>query len=274
MIRLSFLLAGALLVAGALPARAGAAFPGRNGEIAVSARFEGDGANNSAPDWSGDGRRLAYFAGFPANTYATMAPDGSAVTPLGLSPVGGRRLVARPSLSRRGMRIAFTRGSAVWTARLDGTDQRRLRAGLEPRYSPDGRTIAYISVSSAHPPELWLMGARTGRRIRRLARVAGDPEWAPDGRSLVYSRRTSGTSRDLFVVRADGRRTRGLTSSRTGDEFAPAWSPDGRWIAFARGAGGERPHRGDIAYVRAGGGSQHTIVSVPALDADTLFEAA
>jgi len=203
-----------------------------------------------------------------------MAPDGSAVTPLRFSPVGGRRLVPRPSFSRGGTRIAFTRGSAVWTARLDGTQQRRLRSGLEPRYSPDGRMIAYVSVGATHPPELWLMNARTGQRVRRLARGAGEPDWAPNGRSLVYARRTSGTSRDLFVVRADGRATRRLTASRTRDEFAPAWSPDGRWIAFAGGAGGERRERGDIAYIPALGGIRHTIVRVPPLDADTPFEAA
>jgi WD40-like Beta Propeller Repeat len=51
-------------------------------------------------------------------------------------------------------------------------------------------------------------------------------------------------SGELYLVGADGRGLRRLTSSRAADEH-PTWSPDGRRIAFASGfatrAGGHAP---------------------------------
>lgn len=300
------ILAGlAFAFSGAAAAPALAAFPGVNGHLAVSARFgcdgfqidtmardgsarrrltvspcsaAGDGVDNSHPDWSADGRRLVFVSTEGGSGFATMAADGGDRRATGISPAGPASPAFvpahfRPSLSPDGGRFAFTRGGAIWTARLDGSEQRRLRPGIEPRFSPSGRRIAYIAVPRAGARELWLMDARTGERVRRLSKNANEIDWSPDGRRIVFARHTHGSNRDLFIARADGRAIRRFTETRSRDEGAPVFSPDGRFIAFARGGDGENHHRGDIAYKPVGGGKQRRVVTVPPLDADTAFEA-
>jgi len=60
-----------------------------------------------------------------------------------------------------------------------------------------------------------------------------DPAWSPDGRLIAFSSQRDGPSH-IFVVNADGKHTRRLTSGSRPDSH-PTWSPDGRRIAFARG---------------------------------------
>jgi len=90
-----------------------------------------------------------------------------------------------------------------------------------------------------------------------------DPAWSPDGRSIAFASRRYGTS-DLFVMDADGRNTRRLTSKGT-NETQPTWSPDGRLIAFAQESSG------DIALVRADGTGSITVVSDPAADSEPAW---
>jgi Tol biopolymer transport system component len=62
-----------------------------------------------------------------------------------------------------------------------------------------------------------------------------EPAWSPDGRRLAFSSKRSG-SFDIYVMNADGKGTRRLTSTKE-DDSHPTWSPDGTRIAFARAPG-------------------------------------
>lgn len=117
-----------------------------------------------------------------------------------------------------------------------------------PRFSPDGRWIAYTSATLERQAEVRLMRP-DGTADRRLAWRNGgsDLAWTPDGSAVVIDEperhRLFRTMSDLRAVTiADGRRrwlTRGV---RARD---PAVSPDGRHVLFVR----QKGDRGELAMV-------------------------
>lgn len=253
-----------------------AAFPGENGVLAVAGAFGCDGSMIAAmqpdgsafalltpsvcedeetmsyrsPDWSGDGGTLLANDRAGAPVLIDVASRETKRVPLPAEPYFG---VEKSSLSRAGDRVAYTRQvmtrggsrSDIYVSDVDGTDTRRLRAGTMPRFSTDGRTIAYVTRGSKRGrmcapganrsgAGTWLMSTRTGKRIRRLGPAAGSLDWAPDGSRLIASdaRCCIGANTDLYSVRADGKGRRRLTRTPTRAEAGAVWSPDGRQIAF------------------------------------------
>ena len=123
----------------------------------------------------------------------------------------------------------------IYTANLDGSAQVNLTADVlldadsRASWSPDGRSIAFLSAraSIGGYGDLYTMNA-DGSGKRNL--TGGKPEvssflWAPDGRLAFSSPRLGGV--DVFVINADGTDQRMLTIGSLG-----AWSPDGSQIAF------------------------------------------
>lgn len=141
-----------------------------------------------------------------------------------------------------------------------------------PRWSPDGRYVAYLSQRSspAGPrTDLWLLDLEAGRksiRLTSLGEVGGLPNyplgvslaWAPGSDRICFSA-TKSSDRDrspAYIYETtrfktgeqgwlDGRRQQlWIVSVPSGelhslgpgpcDDVEPAWSPDGRAIAFVR----------------------------------------
>lgn len=105
----------------------------------------------------------------------------------------------------------------------------------QPRWSPDGRRIAFKSDRSGSY-NLYLMNA-DGTNVVRITEhgaVDHDPTWLPDGESLVFtSDRDRGTGRwDLYRVWIADRSVERLTNFFQGYAFMPSVSPDGNWVAF------------------------------------------
>jgi dipeptidyl aminopeptidase/acylaminoacyl peptidase len=112
--------------------------------------------------------------------------------------------VGDPQLSPDGKRVAYTvtdvslkdnRGiSRIWIADVTpgGAQPRPLTAGpgsdRQPRWSPDGRTLAFVSTRE-NGPQLWVLPIDGGeaRRVTNLADGAFDPVWLPDGTGLVVT---------------------------------------------------------------------------------------
>lgn len=159
----------------------------------------------------------------------------------GLSALPGRRLTARsgdvPAISPDGKWVAFARddasgvGQSVVVVSIDGGAERVIAATLPSsvstiRWTPDGTTL-YFGVN---PPvsftcaESCLSGARETRPQATIRRVVVErgavqivatvgqpfPGLSPDGRFLVFG--DTGTSRQLVVADADGRRRQTFTS--------------------------------------------------------------
>ncbi|MDQ2983196.1 MAG: hypothetical protein M3R70_04630 [Actinomycetota bacterium] len=92
-----------------------------------------------------------------------------------------------------------------------------------PAWSPDLSAIAF-----EHGGDLYVVGVDYGGRatgVRRLTRGPGNdfaPAWSRDGRLIVFGSDRDGRDQ-IFVVRADGKHVRRLTS-RQADKDAPDWS--------------------------------------------------
>jgi Tol biopolymer transport system component len=103
------------------------------------------------------------------------------------------------------------------------------RAPWTPRFSPDGRRLAYGAYAPGQGlSDIWVTDLADGTTQRVTADDAdnNDPHWSPDGRSILYAALREGTGKDLFVHALDGGAARRLTS-RPITEWPSDWSPDG-----------------------------------------------
>jgi dipeptidyl aminopeptidase/acylaminoacyl peptidase len=107
-----------------------------------------------------------------------------------------------PQISPDGRTVAYVRRSAdimtdkarssIWLVNVATGEQRPLAAGtgdhFNPRWSPDGRRLAYASTAEGGTPQLFVRWMDTGQTVR----VTGLPDspqalaWSPDGRRLAY----------------------------------------------------------------------------------------
>ncbi len=108
---------------------------------------------------------------------------------------------------------------------------------LSPRWSPDGKALAYTSYRDGNP-DLWIVSLETGRRVKlsseRGLNIA--PAWSPDGQWLALAMSKDGGT-NLYLVRREGSQVRRLTSG-TSISVSPTFSPNGRQIAFTSDRGG------------------------------------
>jgi Tol biopolymer transport system component len=164
-----------------------------------------------------------------------------------------------PAVPRDRGRLAFVRGFSDWDLARIGLTGGKLRESgafpsstrldLDPAFSPDGRTVAFVSERSG-TRELWLSNADgTGARPLTAFRgpAAGRPSWSPDGRYVAFH------AAGIHVIPVEGGRPRKLFS----DGELPTWSANGRWIYFSRNGGG----RYRIWKIAAAGGEAVQVIS-------------
>ena len=120
---------------------------------------------------------------------------------------------------------------------------------LTPRFSPDGRSLVYLSYQGGEP-RVWIMDVASGRReaLGGFGNMSFAPRFSPDGTRVALSL-TDGGNTDLYEMRLSDRRLRRLTAG-PGIETAPSYSPDGRWITYESDAGGSQ----QLYVMPAGGG--------------------
>lgn len=131
--------------------------------------------------------------------------------------------------------VAIPEGT-LWRSRADGSDRFQLTSGDErtalPRWSPDGKQIAFVSMKPGESWKLYVISP-DGGTPRPIVKSSGsqiDANWSADGQRLMfgdYSRDDGGINIRLLDFKT------GDLTTIPGSQglFSPRWSPDGRHIA-------------------------------------------
>ena len=108
---------------------------------------------------------------------------------------------------------------------------------ISPKWSPDGKKIAYVSFEK-EKPVIYIQEIATGKR-KLLANFKGNnsaPAWSPDGKRLAIVL-TYNTNSQIYLINADGSDVKRLIRSRS-ITTEPSWSPDGKEIYYTSNQGG------------------------------------
>ncbi|HET9532661.1 MAG TPA: protein kinase, partial [Blastocatellia bacterium] len=189
---------------------------------------------------SRDGRQIAFAALEISSNAEALAIDAEAGRVQGRpQPItSGSRVTYYQSFSTDGRAVAFEArqgtGSDLWRVDRGGAPVQLTAdpdfADTLPRWSPDGRTIAFNRRPIKAPLEatsLWLM-AEDGGNPHLLIERAGFFTWMPDSRGILYLSRVDS---QLYFFDLATRSERRLTNEPkiVGPMIT---SPDGQWVIF------------------------------------------
>jgi len=144
---------------------------------------------------------LALVLASPALSQTTPPPEGPSRTLQG-QDLFGLEWASDPQISPDGSQIAYVRRSndimtdrarsTLWLIDTRTGAQSPLAAGTgshtSPRWSPDGKRLAYVSSDGGGSPQLYVRWVATGQtaRITGLPDSPGALAWSPDGSRIAY----------------------------------------------------------------------------------------
>lgn len=204
--------------------------------------FPPDGAWDSNPEWSPNGREIAFLRRSPGEDCRIMAVQASGGEPRvlgGCDPHNrpsfdwmpdGSGLVFSSPLSgggEPGLRL-LDLATGRWRALEYGASAEDVDTA--PRFSPDGKWIAFIRNTPLG--DLWRIpagGGRAERLTHQRAEFRGW-DWTPDGNAIVFGRRVDSHTR-LYRLELSGRNISDLGIE---DAQAPAIAAHANLLAFVQ----------------------------------------
>ena len=126
--------------------------------------------------------------------------------------------------------------NTLWRSKVDGTERLQLTfppmSSAMPRWSPDGKQIAFAGAEKGQPLGIYLVsaGGGTPQKVAPQALNPMDPDWLPDGNSMIFG--------DVFVspaaitgIHSLDLRTRQVATLPGSDGlWSPRLSPDGHYV--------------------------------------------
>jgi serine/threonine-protein kinase len=150
-----------------------------------------------------------------------------------------RSLALSPDGTRITASVGSRSGEELWVKSAPGRPPVRLTSGTgqgsRPSWSPDGRSIAFLSAAAGNARQAFIQqsdGSRPAEPLVSDPLQIGEIELAPDGRHYLFRVSSSGTfSRDIRLGTIGDTAQRLLAGAKA-DEYDPAVSPDSRWFAY------------------------------------------
>ncbi|MEK6815042.1 MAG: BamA/TamA family outer membrane protein [Nitrospirota bacterium] len=241
--------------------------PDGSGDRLLVERMGGFGASGMSLAWAPDGKRIYYTKlemrrSFSArmDVYAydldarkerRITRDLRARDPH-VSPDGRRLLFATSEREKSRLVVLdlehvrkFPVGQGEAKVLVEGEVDRQF---ANPRWSPDGKTIAVTVFRKGGRQDVWILdeSGRTLAEVTNDRAIDGAPAWSPDGRFVYFSSDRTGVF-NVFRFEAATRKIEQITNLLTG-AFAPDVSPDGKWMALSLySADGFDIHKMDLA---------------------------
>jgi serine/threonine protein kinase len=152
-------------------------------------------------------------------------------------PYLGGASVTDVNFSPDGQWVAYTAipEGTLWRSRADGSQKLQLTSApviaFVPRWSPDGKQIAFSGSDGEHPPRLYAVPAEGGTpRTFSVAEFGAiRPSWTPDGSSIVFHDTPGGGTGVVKIVNLKSLQITTIPESK--GLFAPVCSPDGRYLS-------------------------------------------
>jgi len=180
-----------------------------------------DGKKLFAQGWQPRGELVRYDA-----KSAQFVPYLSGISAMGLD------------FSRDGLWVAYNNGTdgTMWRSKVDGTQKLQLvfppMLAYLPRWSPDGKRIAFFGHPPGEPWQIYAVSAEGGapELIYRTGTNLADPSWSPDAKSLAFGENSlNNQGSAVYILDLNTRKAAKLPGSD--GLFSPRWSPKGRYIA-------------------------------------------
>jgi serine/threonine protein kinase/dipeptidyl aminopeptidase/acylaminoacyl peptidase len=180
-----------------------------------------DGKKLFVQGWQPRGELLRYDS-----KSKQLAPYLSGISAMGLD------------FSRDGEWVAYNDASdgTMWRSKADGTQKLQLvfppMQAYLPRWSPDGKQIAFFGHPPGEPWQIYVIAAQGGspELIYRSTTNSADPGWSPDGKSLAFGENSLNNQGSAVYVLDLKTRTPAKLPGSDG-LYSPRWSPDGRYLA-------------------------------------------